>query len=335
MREDLAMTSRAHRVAVIALPGVYPFELSIPARVFGCARGPDDQALYEVVTCSVDGGSVASSADFIVVAQHDLSALGQADTVIVPPAAPMGPAMRTGEPDAAEVLVQDALCSLDESIRIASICSGADVLANAGLLDDRRATTHWRTAEEFQRRHPSVQVDPNVLYVDDGNVLTSAGAASGIDLCLHLIRCDHGTEVANQVARSCVVPPHRDGGQAQYIDRPMPNPALSSTAATRTWALRRLETSLTLASMADHAAMSVRTFTRRFREEVGVSPNRWIIQQRVELARRLLETSDLGVDLVAQRAGLGTAASLRLHMNATIGVSPSAYRRTFARPSAS
>ncbi len=214
-------------------------------------------------------------------------------------------------------------------MRVASICTGADVLARAGILDGRPATTHWGHAEVFRARHPRVRLDPDVLYVDDGDVLTAAGAASGIDLCLHLVRRDHGVEVANRAARACVVPPHRDGGQAQYIDHPVPAPADASTAEARAWALQHLDAPLDLATLAGRAAMSVRTFTRRFRDEVGLSPNRWLTQQRVALALRLLETTDLPVDQVAQRVGMGTAASLRLHLAASVGVSPTAYRRTF------
>jgi transcriptional regulator GlxA family with amidase domain len=319
MREDPAMpTDSIHRVAVLALPGVLPFELGIPSRVFGAARDGRGDRLYEVVTCSIDGGDVGTKEDFAVRVGHDLAALAAADTVVVPPAeAPPPPAAIA------------ALRALRPGVRLASICTGADVLAEAGLLDGRPATTHWGHAGAFRTRYPAVRLDPGVLYVDDGDVLSSAGAASGIDLCLHLVRRDHGMDVANRAARACVVPPHRDGGQAQYIDQPVPPPDGASTAATRAWALGRLDAPLTLAALAAHAAMSVRTFTRRFRDEVGESPNRWLTRQRVGLARRLLETTDLPVERVAERSGLGTAASLRLHMADAVGVPPTAYRRTF------
>jgi transcriptional regulator GlxA family with amidase domain len=318
MREDPAMMSPSHRVAVLALPGVFPFELGIPSRVLGAARDGHGRRLYEVVTCSIDGADVTTNQDFAVRVGRDLSALATADTVVVPPAdVPPPPAAIA------------ALRAVRPGIRVASICTGADVLAEAGLLDGRPATTHWGHADAFRARYPDVRLDPGVLYVDDGDVLTSAGAASGIDLCLHLVRRDHGVAVANRAARACVVPPHRDGGQAQYVDQPVPPTDGASTAATRAWALDRLDASLTLATLAAHAAMSVRTFTRRFRDEVGMSPNRWLAQQRVALARRLLETTDMPVERVAERAGLGTAASLRLHMAGAVGVSPTAYRRTF------
>ena len=340
------MTDRPHRVAVVALPGVFPFELGIPARVFGAARDAGGRPLYEVVTCSVDGGPVPTNADFAVAVGHDLGLLRTAGTIVIPPAeAPAEPPAEAAEPPAGDgagkvaasagVLdaLADALRALPDGVRVASICTAADVLAHAGLLDGRPATTHWNHAEDFGHRHPAVRVDPGVLYVDDGDVLTAAGAASGVDLCLHIVRRDHGVDVANRAARACVVPPHRDGGQAQYVDRPVPEAPEASTAATRAWALDRLDAPLSLADLASHAAMSVRTFTRRFRAEVGASPNRWLTQQRVAQAQRLLETTDLPVDEVARRVGLGTAASLRLHMAATVGVPPTAYRRTF-RPSA-
>ncbi len=210
-----------------------------------------------------------------------------------------------------------------------SICTGSFVLAAAGLLDGRPATTHWGEADAFQRLFPLVELDPDVLFVDDGDLLTSAGAAAGVDLCLHVVRRDHGSEVANSAARRCVVPPWRDGGQAQYIERPVPEPHDEGTAPMRAWALERLDRPLSLAEMAGQAGMSVRTLSRRFREEVGVSPGKWLTRQRVELARRLLEASDLPVDQIARRAGFGTTVSLRQHLHAALGVSPIAYRRTF------
>jgi transcriptional regulator GlxA family with amidase domain len=312
-----------HRVAVLALPAVLPFELGIPARVFEAATGPGGEPLYEVVTCSLDGGPVPTAGDFAVLVRHGPEALATADTVVVPPVdtAVVG----------ADVLdrAARAVRTVAGRARIASICTGADVLAAAGLLDGLRATTHWKHTDEFARAHPAVDLDPDVLYVDEGDVLTGAGAAAGVDLCLHIVRRDHGAEVANRAARSCVVPPHRDGGQAQFIDRPVTATGTASTAATRAWALAHLERPLGLPDLARHAAMSVRTFTRRFRAEVGMSPNRWLVQQRVELARRLLETTDLPVDQVAERVGIGSAASLRVHLGAALGVPPSTYRRAF------
>ncbi|GAA3102799.1 GlxA family transcriptional regulator [Nonomuraea salmonea] len=215
--------------------------------------------------------------------------------------------------------------------RVMSICTGAFVIAAAGLLDGRPATTHWRDAPRFARFFPQVKLDPDVLFVDDGDVLTSAGVAAGLDLALHVIRRDHGSEVANTVARRCVMPPWRDGGQAQYIDRPLPDGPGGGTAATRDYMLAHLDAPLDLAALAGHARMSVRTFTRRFREETGQSPAKWLTEQRIRHARRLLETTDLGVEEVARRAGFGTAVSLRQHLHTAVGVAPLAYRRTFRR----
>ncbi|MET1075610.1 MAG: helix-turn-helix domain-containing protein, partial [Umezawaea sp.] len=192
-----------------------------------------------------------------------------------------------------------------------------------------RATTHWRDATDLATRYPRVSVHPDVLYVDEGDVLTSAGSAAGIDLCLHLVRKDFGTEAANRAARRCVVPPWRSGGQSQYIERPVPPAETTSTAPARDWALSRLDEPLDLRALADHVSMSVRTFTRRFREETGLSPGKWITQQRVDRARHLLESTDLPIDEVARRSGFGTGAALRQQMGAALGIAPSAYRTTF------
>ncbi|MEV5746792.1 helix-turn-helix domain-containing protein [Actinoallomurus sp. NPDC052308] len=317
------MARSPHRVVVLALDGVIPFELGIPGRIFGGARGPEGEPLYDVVTCTPDGGPVRTHADFSIAVDHDASVLADADTLVVPPFGECRPIDRLPEELAA------ALALIRPGTRIMSICTGSFALAAAGLLDGRPATTHWYEAAELQRRYPRIRVDPDVLFVDDGDVLTSAGAASGIDLCLHLVRRDHGSEVANRVARQVVVPPWRDGGQAQYIERPVPEPHDAGTAPARSWALEHLDRPISLSKLAARAGMSIRTLTRRFHEEVGMSPGRWLARQRVELARHLLETTDLPVDQIARRAGFGTAVSLRQHLHAAIGVSPLAYRRTF------
>jgi transcriptional regulator GlxA family with amidase domain len=316
-----------HHIAIFALDGVIPFELGIPLRIFGAARGTEDGApLYEIATCSIEPGAVRTEADFPIVVQHGLEALAQADTVVVPASHELGPVYTDG------VLtppLKAAFAAIRPGTRVVSICTGSYLLAAAGLLDGRPATTHWTSADHFQRLFPQVRVDPDVLYVDDGDLLTSAGVAAGIDLCLHIVRRDCGTAVANSVSRRTVVPPHREGGQAQYIRRPLPEPQLASTERARAWALDRLDRPLTLRQLAERESMSVRTFTRRFREEVGMSAGRWLTQQRVELARQLLESTDLSVDLIARRAGFGTGASMRQHLQVTLGVSPTAYRRTF------
>ncbi|MFJ8362479.1 GlxA family transcriptional regulator [Streptomyces sp. NPDC093984] len=311
---------KSERVAVLALEGVHPFELGIPSRVLGAADGR-----YEVLTCTADGRPVRTSADYTIGVQYGPEILDTADTVVVAPLAPA--AIPTDLPDE----VAAALARIRPHARIVSICTAAFVLAAAGLLDGRRATTHWNVAEQFRCLYPRVDLDPDVLFVDDGRILTSAGVAAGVDVCLHIVRSDHGSELANTVARRCVVPPFRDGGQAQYIERPVPAGGAAGTASTRTWVLARLDQPLTLADLAAHARMSVRTFARRFNDEVGLSPGRWLIQQRVDRARHLLEASDLPVDRIAAEVGFATGASLRRHLHAAIGVSPTTYRRTFQR----
>ncbi|WP_432107858.1 GlxA family transcriptional regulator [Streptomyces sp. AA1529] len=315
-----------HRVAVLVRHGVLPMELGLVHQVFGRAATAQGDPLYEVLTCAVTPGTVRTDADFPIHVAHGPEALAEADTVVVP---------ATHEPDETETEgtlpapLREAFARVRPGTRVASICTGAFVLAAAGLLDGRRATTHWMSTDSFRTLYPAVRLDPDVLYVDEGSVLTSAGEAAGIDLCLHIVREDHGAAVANTVARRTVVPPHRDGGQAQFIRRPVPEPRRSSTGTARSWALDHLDRPLTLRELAARESMSVRTFTRRFREEVGVTPLRWLTQQRIERARQLLEETDLPVERVAARAGFGTAASLRQHFHAALGVSPRAYRRTF------
>ncbi|MEU6326075.1 helix-turn-helix domain-containing protein [Streptomyces sp. NPDC047049] len=315
-----------HRVGVVALDGVVPFELGIPARIFGAAHSADGKPLYSVVTCSPDGRPVSAQADYDIAVAEDASVLASVDTVVIPPSHALGSIVEDGRlPDE----LRKVLEHVRPGTRMVAICTGAFVLAAAGLLDHRPATTHWREAAQLQRLFTTVRVDPNVLFVDDGDVLTSAGAAAGVDLCVHLVRRDHGSAVANEVARLCVVPPWRDGGQAQFIRLPVPGPSAGGTAATRAWALERLGEPLTLNALASHARVSVRTLTRRFRDEVGMSPGQWLAVQRVERARHLLETTDWSIDLVAHHAGFGTGTSLRQHLHGAVGVSPQAYRRTF------
>ncbi|WP_043265317.1 helix-turn-helix domain-containing protein [Streptomyces sp. CT34] len=319
---------RRHRVAVLVRPGMLPMEVGIVHRIFGEARSAAGERLYELVTCTPEPGEVPTDSDFTVNVAHGPEALDDADTVVVPasgvdyeldgqPGGRLSPGMAA------------ALARIRPGTRIASVCTGAFVLAAAGLLDGRRATTHWRSVDDFRRMFPAVELDPDVLYTDEGGVLTAAGVASGVDLCLHMVRCDHGAAVANDVARRTVVPPHREGGQAQYIRRPVPEPQLSSTSAARAWALEHLDRPLSLRELAARETMSVRTFTRRFREEVGVSPLQWLTRQRIERARQLLEETELTVDRIAAETGFGTAASLRQHLHAALGVSPRAYRSTF------
>ncbi|MEO3872991.1 helix-turn-helix domain-containing protein [Nonomuraea sp. B12E4] len=310
-----------HRIAVVVLDHFAPLDLGVPGQVFRTAVSSAGERLYEVVTCSEDRRTVRCDAGYSVLPDHDLDVLDTADTVLLP-GIHGGPAM--------EGVISGTLrAALQGRPRIMSICTGAFVLAAAGLLDGRPATTHWRDSARFSALFPEVKLDPNVLFVDDGDVLTSAGVAAGLDLCLYLIRRDHGSGVANCAARRCVMPPWREGGQAQFIDRHVPESGLGGTAATREWMLTNLDRPLDLGALAGHARMSVRTFTRRFREETGVSPARWLTDQRVHHARRLLESTDLGVEEVARQAGFRTAVSLRQHLHAAVGVPPLTYRNTF------
>jgi transcriptional regulator GlxA family with amidase domain len=329
MCKDPAMAQVSpHDVAVVVVDRVVGFELGLPYRLLGLAEDADGSPLYRVRSATLDGRPVRTADGFSVQPDHDGSVLRTAGTVIVP-GIMGGPMVREGRipPE-----LRDALRDAAGHARMVSICTGSSVLAAAGLLDGRPAATHWRDVDAFRRNFPSVRLDPDVLFVDDGNVLTSAGVAAGIDLLLHLVRRDHGSEVANRVARRNVVAPWRDGGQSQFIERPVPEPGGSGTAATRAWVLERLGQPLPLADLAAHARMSVRTFTRRFREETGVSASRWLVQQRVALARRLLETTDVPVERVAEQAGFGTTASMRQHLHAAIGVAPLAYRRAYRGP---
>jgi transcriptional regulator GlxA family with amidase domain len=317
-----------HDVAVLAFDGVIAFDLGVPSQILSAARPSDDERLYQVRVTTADGRPVRSAAGFTVGPEYGPEILDEADTVIVPGFYP--PSREDlGTLAPAEV---DALGRVRPDARLVSICTGAFALAAMGRLDGRPATTHWCWADEFRALFPKVDLNPDVLFVDDGDVLTSAGVAAGVDLCLHLIRRDFGVEAANRAARRCVVPPWRDGGQAQFIERVVPATPDTSTGPARQWALSRLDQPLDLPTLAGQARMSVRSFTRRFRDETGLSPSQWLTGQRVELARMLLETTDLPVDEVARRAGFGTAVSLRQHLHAAVGVAPLAYRRTFSRP---
>ncbi|MTE19743.1 helix-turn-helix domain-containing protein [Streptomyces sp. TRM43335] len=314
-----------HRVAVLVRDGLLPIEMGIAHRLFGQAASAAGEPLYEVATCALVPGEVRTDTDVTLNVAHGPEILAEADTVVVPAAQEDYTRTESG----LDAPLADAFARIRPGTRVASICTGAFVLAAAGLLDGRRATTHWKSCDQFRALYPNVDLDPDVLYTDEGDVLTSAGVASGIDLCLHMIRRDHGTAVANAVARSTVVPPHREGGQAQFIRRPVPDSRSSSTGAARAWALEHLDRQLTLRELAERESTSVRTFTRRFREETGLSPLQWLNRQRVERARQLLEESSLSVDRIAADVGFGTAASLRQHFHAALGVSPSAYRGTF------
>lgn len=319
------MVASLHRVVVLLLEPVVGFDAAIPPQLFGSAVTAEGERCYEVVVAGLRSEAVPTEAGYAMVPQADASALEHADTVVIP-GTRTPDARRHGTLSAVEA---QALASIRPGARLMSVCTGAFVLAALGVLDDRPATTHWLYAEQFRRLYPRVRLDEKLLFVDDGDVMTSAGLAAGVDLCLHIIRKDFGAAVANTVARHTVVAPWRSGGQAQYIDRPVPPVGEAGTADVRAWALEHLDAPLDVALLARHARMSVRTLNRRFREETGQSPGAWLLAQRVAAARRLLEASDVAVDEVARRAGLGSGASLRQHLRAEVGVSPGEYRRTF------
>jgi transcriptional regulator GlxA family with amidase domain len=311
-----------HRIGVIAVPPVTAFDLSVPELVFAAVQA-DDGPAYEVIVCTPQPGIVATTGSVSIVVEHGLSALREADTVIV---------TGSGRRQDFDPRILAALrAAQGEGRRVASICTGAFALASAGILDGRPATTYWPYTDELARRFPRVSVQPSVLFTDDGGVLTSAGVAAGIDLCLHMIRGDHGAAVANRTARLVVVAPVRHGGQRQFIDSPLPPERGISLAATRAWAVERLADELTLADLAANARTSVRNLTRRFHAETGLSPLQWLLRQRVDRARELLESTTLPMDQVARHAGLGTAESLRQHFVRRVGVTPSAYRASFTR----
>jgi transcriptional regulator GlxA family with amidase domain len=319
--------SRPHRVAVLVFDHLSPFEVAVPCEVWGLDRTDSGVPAADVRVCTGDRPPLRTDVGFTLSPEHGLEALRWADTIVVP-AAPKPLAVLDTSLDVLEALRQ----AHRRGARVASLCSGAFVLAEAGLLDGRRATTHWMFADLFRARFPRVELDPSVLYVGGDGVFTSAGTAAGIDLCLHLVKLDHGAHVANTVARRMVVPPHRDGGQAQFIDAPMPVvPAGDPMAAVVAWAMAHLDRELTINDLSRRAFMAPRTFARRFRATMGVTPLQWLLQQRVALAQRLLETTDLPVELVAQRAGFGSPPSLRQHFGRIVGTSPQVYRRRFQR----
>jgi len=309
-------------VAVAVCDGVSVFELGVVCEVFGVDRTDTGLPGYDFAVCAAEPGPLRSGGGFAIEPAHGLERLASADLVAVPH-------WRSVD-EAPPAALLDALRSVvARGGRVMSVCSGAFALAAAGLLDGRRATTHWRYAAALAERYPAVDVDPNVLYVDAGPVLTSAGTAAGIDLCLHLVRREHGAAVANAVARRMVVPPHRDGGQAQYVEAPVPLPRRDDLADVLSWAVSHLDSPLSVETLAARALMSPRTFARRFKAATGATPYAWLLHQRTLLAQRLLEEG-LPVEEVARRSGFGSAATLREHFARARGTSPSAYRRTFA-----
>jgi transcriptional regulator GlxA family with amidase domain len=312
-------------VAALTHDGVANFELAVLEEVFGFYR-PEVGDIYKFMICAPKG-PVRTSAGFTIDKPRSLRQLAKADTIVVPSWEP------DREPPAETLAALRAAYS--RGARIMSVCTGAFMLAAAGLLDGRRATTHWRYADELAKRYPDITVDPDVLYVDEGQVLTSAGTAAGIDLCLHVVRRDYGATVANAIARRMVVPPHRDGGQAQYVDVPIPCEC-DDDAMTRTlaWMLENIDQPLTVDDVARQFLFSPRTFARRFRQATGTTPHKWLLSQRILHAQRLLESTDESIEQIAGRAGFGSAANLRQHFVAAVGTSPMTYRRPFCESAA-
>jgi transcriptional regulator GlxA family with amidase domain len=313
--------SRLHRVAVLVLEGAKPLDVGIPAQVFTTRPSMP----YEVRVCGSAPGLVTGGDGLSYHVADGLDALTWADIVFVPGY------RRPDREDPPGAVMAALIAAHARGARLAAISTGAFALAATGLLDGKRATTHWHYAKVFAAKYPLVRVDENVLFVDEGSVLTSAGAASGIDLCLHILRGDLGVAASNHAARRLVAAPYRSGGQAQYVPRSVPEPLGEQFAATREWALHRLDKPLTLEVLARHAAVSPRTFSRRFVEDTGYTPMQWVMRARIDMARELLERSARGVEQIAADVGLGTGANLRLHFQRILGTTPSEYRRTFAR----
>ncbi|RZU74135.1 AraC family transcriptional regulator with amidase-like domain [Micromonospora kangleipakensis] len=306
-----------HQVMVLAYDGVIPFDLSVPVEVFGRARLAGGRLAYEVGVCAATDEVRAGAVS--IRTPHDLSALAEADTVVVPGVADLDAAVPAA--------IRDVLAG--STARLISICTGAFTLAVAGRLDGRRATTHWAAAAELARRHPAVTVDPDVLFVDDGPVLTSAGAAAGLDLCLHVVRRDHGAAVAAATARSCVMPLERAGGQAQFITYEPPVPAGNSLQPLLAWLTDNLHRPLTLADIAEHASMSTRSLSRHFRDQVGTTPIQWLNRQRIRRAQHLLERPDQAIERVGALVGFTSPTAFRECFRQVVGVSPRDYRAAF------
>ncbi|WP_327295326.1 helix-turn-helix domain-containing protein [Streptomyces sp. NBC_01197] len=313
-------------VVVVLMEGVNPFELGVVCEAFGLDRSDEGLPVYDFAVASAEGPVLQTHAGFTLSTEHGLERLEEADLIAVPAAESRG---NRAYPQA----LLDALCrAVDRGARVLSVCSGVFVLGSAGLLDGRRCAAHWRHADELARAFPLARVEPDVLYVDEDPVITSAGTAAGIDACLHIVRKEHGPHVANKIARRMVVPPHRDGGQAQFVERPVSPERADSVADVLGWMEQHLDEEQTVEQLAARALMSPRTFARRFQQETGTTPYRWLLRQRVLLAQELLEASDETVDSIAGRVGFGTGAGLRHHFLRTLGTTPNAYRRTFRGP---
>ncbi|MFJ4730795.1 GlxA family transcriptional regulator [Streptomyces sp. NPDC088770] len=316
-------------VVTVLLDGVHPFELGVICEVFGLDRSDEGLPVYDFSVVSAEGPELHTHVPGLTLRiPHGLDRLEEADLITVPAADAV--ASRGYPPDLLDALRR----AVDRGARVLSVCSGVFVLGAAGLLDGRRCAAHWRHADELARRFPRAMVEPDVLYVDADPVITSAGTASGIDACLHIVRKEQGPEVANRIARRMVVPPHRDGGQAQYVERPLPKSSCDTVGEVLVWMEEHLDQEVTVEQLATRAHMSPRTFARRFQQETGTTPYRWLLRQRVLLAQRLLEGTDETMDTIADRTGFGTASALRHQFVRALDTTPNAYRRAFRGPQA-
>ncbi len=317
-----------HNIAIVLSEGFTAFELGLACEIFGDDRWVDPGApWYRLFICGDDSAPLTSDSGFQILLPYGLEVLARVETVIV------APTYRPSE--VPERVFQELRRAHARGCRLLSLCTGAFVLAEAGLLDGRRAATHWTECDALAHRYPALSVDPGVLFVDEGDILTGAGSAAGIDLCLHIVRQDYGSEVATRLARQLVVPPQRDGGQAQYIDQPLPELDDSDLLAdTVAWMQGHLDEPQSVGELSTRAAMSARTFARRFQAATGTTPHRWLQAQRVKLAQRLLEATDVPVEVVAAQSGFSTAANLRKHFGRTVKTSPQAYRQAFRHESA-
>jgi transcriptional regulator GlxA family with amidase domain len=312
-------------VAVVVLDGFTPFEVGVVCEVFGTDRTEEGLPRYDFAVVAGEPGPLRSEAGFSLQTPFGLDRLETADLIAVPASG----AERCGRDEWPEPLLAALRQAVERGARVLSVCTGAFVLGAAGLLDGRPCTTHWRHSDRLARMYPAAKVDPSVLYVDADPVITSAGTAAGIDACLYLVRREQGSRIANAIARRMVVPPHRDGGQAQFVDRPVAEPATDTLSEVIEWMQRNLDRFVTVDQLAGLAAMSPRTFARRFVQETGTTPQRWLLGQRVLLAQQLLEETDETVDVIAERAGFGNPATFRHHFRTWRATTPQAYRRAF------
>lgn len=313
-----------HLVAAVAYDGLCTFEFGCVTELFALRRPELDVAWYNFAVCSADKGPINALGGFQVSVPHSLRLLDRADTIVIP-------GWRDAHEKPPAALIRRLRKAYDRGARLCSICSGVFVLAATGILDGRRATTHWRYVELLARQYPRIQLEPDALYVDEGRVLTSAGSAAGLDMLIHLVRKDHGAKIANQVARRLVIPPHRQGGQSQFVERPVARDERARIAKLQDWLRRHLDLDITIAGMARRASMSPRTLQREFRAVTGESAFAWLLRERIELAKDRLEQRSIPLRAIAAQVGIRSQESLRHHFRRLVGTTPSAYRARFAR----